>query len=300
MDKELEKYYNKGVAALEEGNWLLAVQHFRKCLELDGRYSPAYHELADIYYQNGQLDAATSVLKDAIILDPKDMEATFALGSVYVAKGKFTDALRVFKRLEHEAPEFAPELYYNMGICYKNLNKPVMALDYMEMALDDDPSYFECLEVIGKLHLDAGRLPEAKKTFLDLIESDPGNIGAHHSLGVVYSREMNWGNAIAEWETVLKLAPNTDEALRELGWALNMVGDYEKAIAALKKAIEMNPNNLQARIDLGAVFMSNLHSDEAISEWEQARKDDPGNPLIKKFLSDAQALRRSKEGTTSD
>jgi tetratricopeptide (TPR) repeat protein len=300
LEKELERYYNKGVSALEDGNWLLAVQYFRKCIEMDSKYSPAYHELADIYYQNGQLEAATAVLKDALLLDPKDMEATFALGSVYLSQGRHTDALRVFKRLETEAPEFAPELYYNIGICYKNLDKPVLALEYMELAIEDDPSYFECLEVIGKLHLDAGRLPQAKKALLELLESDPGNIGAHHTLGVVYSKEQNWGQAIEEWETVLKLAPNTDEALRELGWALNMVGDYEKAVTSLKKAIEMNPHNLQARIDLGAVFMSNLKFEEAINEWELARTDDPGNPLIKKFLSDAQALRRSKEGKSGD
>ena len=177
--------------------------------------------------------------------------------------------------------------------------KPVLALEYMELAIEDDPSYFECLEVIGKLQLDAGRLPEAKKALLELLEADPGNIGAHHTLGVVYSKEQNWGQAIEEWETVLKLAPDTDDTLRELGWAFNMSGDYENAVTSLKKAIEMNPENLQARIDLGAVFMSNLKFEEAIDEWEKAKKDDPANPLIKKFLSDAQALTH-KEGKGSD
>lgn len=299
MEKDTKYYYNKGVATLEEGNWLMAVQLFRKCLEIDPAFTPAMHELADIYYTNGQYDAAAAVLKDAIVADPKDFDANFALGNIYFAQEKYTDALRLFKRLEQEAAEFTPELNYNIGMTYKHLNMPDLALQYLNSAIEDDPSYYECLEPIAKLHLEAGRLEEAKKALNEGLEADPGNINMHHMLGLVYSKELSWKAAIEEWETVLKLAPNTDDTLRELGWAFNMSGDYENAVTSLKKAIDMNPNNLQARIDLGAVFMSNLKFEEAIAEWEKARKDDPANPLIKKFLSDAQALTH-KEGKGSD
>ena len=296
MEKDTKYYYNKGVAILEEGNWLMAVQLFKKCLGMDPAFTPAMHELADIYYTNGQYDAAAAVLKDAIVTDPKDFDANFALGNIYFAQEKYTDALRLFKRLEQEAAEFTPELNYNIGMTYKNLNMPDLALQYLNSAIEDDPSYYECLEPIAKLHLDAGRLEEAKKALNEGLDADPGNINMHHMLGLVYSKELSWKAAIEEWETVLKLAPNTDDTLRELGWAFNMAGDYENAVTSLKKAIEMNPNNLQARIDLGAVFMSNLKFEEAIDEWEKAKKDDPANPLIKKFLSDAQALHKEGKG----
>ena len=300
LDKETDRYFNRGLTALDDGNWLMAVQCFRKCIELDPKFTPARHELADIYYANGQYDAAVGELTAALVADPNDLEASFALGNTYAAQGKHKEALRVFKRIENEAPDFAPELFYNIGMSYKALAYPELALEYLNLALEEDPSYFECLEVIGRLHLDANRLAEAKKAFEEVIEYDPANINAHHTLGVIHSKEQHWDLAIEEWEKVLSLAPNTDEALRELGWALNMVGEYEKAVTALKKAIEMNPHNLQARIDLGAVFMSNLKFDDAVDEWEKVRREDPANPVIKKFLSDADALRKSKEGKGKD
>jgi tetratricopeptide (TPR) repeat protein len=293
--KQVEKFYSKGMAALSDGNWLMAVQYFNKCKELDKTFITAYHELADIFYSNGQFDAAIRELQEALTLEPDDPEAAFALGNIYLAQTRHLEALRIFKRLEQDFPDFAPEVYYNMGVCYKHLGYPEMALECLEEALDRDPSYFECLDIIGRLHLDAGRLDEARKALQEVLDADPGNINARHTLGVVYSKQNLWKEAIEQWETVLSQAPNTDEALRELGWALNMAGEYEKAVTALKKAIEMNPHNLQARIDLGAVFMSNLRFEEAISEWEQARREDPANPLIKKFLTDAQALKGTKE-----
>ena len=300
MEKELEKLFNKGVAALDEGNWLRAVQYFKKCQQMDSSYLPAYHELADIYYFNGQLDAALAEIKDALVLAPDDPEANFALGSIYVSQDKYKEALRVFKRLEGETGEQSAELYYNIGICYKNLGHNETALEYLESALEEDPSYYECLDPIGSIQLAAGKLDEAKKTFLELLDADPANINAHHMLGVIYSKQFMWKAAMEEWETVLNMAPNTDEALRELGWALNMTGEYEQAVNSLRKALEMNPHNLQARIDLGAVFFSNHKVEDAVREWEEARREDPGNPLIKKFLSDADALGGSKEGQGKD
>jgi len=300
MDKELDKYYNKGIAALDDGNWLMAVQLFKKCIEMDSKFIPAYHELADIYYFNGQLDAALAEIKKALIIDPDDPEANFALGSIYMSQARHKDALRVFKRLESELGDVSAELFYNIGLAYKGLGHADTALEYLKSALDDDPSYYECLEVIGRIHLDAGRLDEAKKAIVEFLDSNPAHINAHHMLGVIYSKQLLWKAAIEEWETVLSLAPNTDEALRELGWALNMIGEFEKAVSSLKKAIEMNPHNLQARIDLGAVFLSSQRVDDAIKELEQARHEDPGNPLIKKFLSDADALKTLKEGKGKD
>ena len=300
LDRETDRYFNKGLTALEDGNWLMAVQHFKKCLEIDPRFTLARHELADIYYANGQYDFAVNELTETLVIDPSDLEACFALGNTYIAQGKHKEALRIFKRIENETPDFGPELYYNIGMSYKALGYPQLALDYLNLALEEDPSYYECLEVIGRLHLEADRLIEAGKAFTEVIQFDPANINAHHTLGVIHSKEQRWDKAIAEWETVLSLAPNTDEALRELGWALNMVGEYEKAVTAPKRAIDMNPHNLQARIDLGAVFMSNLKFEEAVEEWEKVRREDPANPVIKKFLSDADALRKSKEGKGKD
>ncbi|MBI5695695.1 MAG: tetratricopeptide repeat protein [Nitrospirae bacterium] len=294
-EKEAERLYNKALDALDDGNWLLAVQHLKRCLAVDPEYVAAHHELADIFFHNKQYAPAEEEIKRALLLDPKDPEANFALGNIYNAQGRHTDALRVFKRMEQEAPEYAPELFYNMAVAYKNLDRPDLALDYFSLAIEEDPSYFECLEHIGKLHMDAGRLEDARKSFAEYLEADPGSINVHHMLAITLSKQDQWKPAIAEWEKVLALAPDTDEALRELGWAFNMQGDYEKSVDTLHKALEKNPHNLQARIDLGAVFMSNLKFEEAIAEWEKARGEDPANPQIKKFLSDAQALKKSRE-----
>lgn len=299
MEKELDRYFNKGLTALDEGNWLWALQFFNKCHELDETFLPAYYEVADIYHFNGHSDAAIDELKKALMIRPDDVESLFTLGSIYIATGRHTDALRVFKRVELMDPDFGPELHYNLGIAYKELDNPELALEQFNTALELDPSYYECLESIGRIHFDAGRMDKAKVALSELIEVDPAHINAHHMLGIICSRDKRWNDAIAEFETVLMLAPDKDDALRELGLALNMNGEYEKAVTALKKALDLNPDNLQARLDLGSVFIGREKFEEALKELEQAGRLDPGNPAIKKFISDARSASAAKEGTGS-
>ncbi|MDC4227375.1 MAG: tetratricopeptide repeat protein [Candidatus Manganitrophus sp.] len=88
--------------------------------------------------------------------------------------------------------------------------------------------------------------------------------------------------------------------MRELGWAFNMIGQEEEAVSFLRKALEVNPQNIQARIDLGAVFMGQMQFKEAIAEWEWVRQYDPNNKLIHKFLSQARLyekkMKQEKKG----
>ena len=93
MEKEVEKYYNKGLDALDDGNWLLAVQHFRKCLDVDPAFITARHELADIYFNNKQYEAALAEIKQALTVEPDDPEASFALGNIYMAQGRHKDEI---------------------------------------------------------------------------------------------------------------------------------------------------------------------------------------------------------------
>jgi len=300
INKEVEKFYYKGLDALDDGNWLMAVQHFRKCHEIDPSYAPAYHELADIYHYNGQFEAALEELKDALVIDPHDVEAIFALGNTYLSLDRPMDALRVFKRLEALDPGFGPELYYNIGITYAELTEPDKAIDYLRSAVESDPSYYECLEALGRIYIDEERYTEARDALLQVVDVDPGHINAHHMLGVVYSKMDDWSKAVDEWETVLKLAPGAGDAMSELGRAFIRMGEYEKAVETLRKALEVNPDDVEARIGLGAAFLKGEHFVEAIRELEKARLQDPGNPSILEYLKDARKSSVSKDGSAKE
>ncbi len=52
--------------------------------------------------------------------------------------------------------------------------------------------------------------------------------------------------------------------------------DYEKAVARIRRALELNPNFIYAYITLAEAYMRMRNYPEAIAAIKKARKNDPG------------------------
>jgi tetratricopeptide (TPR) repeat protein/predicted Ser/Thr protein kinase len=63
----------------------------------------------------------------------------------------------------------------------------------------------------------------------------------HLSVGGVYSATGKTAEAIAELQSALKLAPNSDEGYRRLGDALRAAGRKDEAVKAYEDAVRVNP-----------------------------------------------------------
>src|SRR5207244_10960912 len=95
--------------------------------------------------------------------------------------------------------------------------------------------------------------------------------------------------------------PSSDQAHAMLGRALLGAGDADAAIAALRKALALNPNCFVAR-DLARALAPRGGLEEARTVWEDALERDPGDsgswygyaPLCL-FLGKEDAYRRARK-----
>lgn len=250
MNRPWEKLFSKALLTLDGGNWLKAVQYLKRSCELYPDKIDAHYELADIYLQLGHVEAAFEVVQQALKIDPMDYHCNFILGNIYLAQGKIRDALKIYLYLEKMADDPSPDLLLNIAMAFDCRGDKRKALYYASYAADEDPSFIEAYELTGRLLLENGDLEGAKKSFSEILSLEPDNIAAHHMLGVICSKESRWLDAIQEWEVVLEIDPESDETLRELGCAINLMGDGEKAVKLLHRALEINPENVQAKLDL--------------------------------------------------
>ncbi len=242
---------------LEKGNWLKAVQYLKRSCELYPDQVDSFYELADIYSQLGHLDAALEIVQQALAIDPLNFSCNFLIGNIYLAQGRLRDALKIYLYLEKMSDEPAAELLFNIATAFDCKGEKRKALHYAVYATDEDPSFIEAYELTGRLLLENKDLEGAKKVFKEVLSIEPDNINAHHMLGVIYSKENKLLEAIREWEGVLAVAPEADETLREMGCTLNLLGDEERAVRLLNRALEINPENIQARIDLRRLLQIN-------------------------------------------
>jgi tetratricopeptide (TPR) repeat protein len=110
-------------------------------------------------------------------------------------------------------------------------------------------------------------------------------------LGHVYAKDAQWEKAIHEWDQVLAVFPNREDILHHIGRAWGKLQSYDKSISMLKKVLDINPDNIQARLDLGVIFLSAKLYEHAIQELKHAERLDRGNPMIKQLLHDAVRLK---------
>jgi Flp pilus assembly protein TadD len=67
---------------------------------------------------------------------------------------------------------------------------------------------------------------------------------------VTLMRNGQLESAIVEYKEVLRLYPNSDLTLNNLGYAYLLRGDFQQAIVALKAALQLKPDLSGARRNL--------------------------------------------------
>lgn len=81
-----------------------------------------YCEKAERLYADGEETGALDNLHKAISIDPGCARASLLEATILQQKKKYKQAIKVYKRVEKQDPEYLPEVINPMHICYKNLD----------------------------------------------------------------------------------------------------------------------------------------------------------------------------------
>lgn len=113
----------------------------------------------------------------------------------------------------------------------------------------------------------------AEKAYLSVLKLDHKHTVAYNKLGIIYSAQKNYADAIECFELAARMAP-TATAYQNLGLAYYENRNYIKAIAAFEKSIMFEPS-AQRYIGLGKSFEKLQNSARAMASVEQAVELDP-------------------------
>ncbi|MEG4309671.1 MULTISPECIES: tetratricopeptide repeat protein [unclassified Microcoleus] len=118
-------------------------------------------------------------------------------------------------------------------------------------------------EKLGDIAANAGYLDEAIARYQTAIKIKSGNYLTYHKLGKALQEKELFDEARAAYQRAIALNPNFSWSYHFLGETLQAIEEHEEAAAAYRKAIELNPNFCWTYNNLGDVLME-------LSEWEEA------------------------------
>jgi tetratricopeptide (TPR) repeat protein len=121
----------------------------------------------------------------------------------------------------------------------------------------------ETLDALGVSLAEAGRLADARDTFLRALQTDPANVDVLSHLGTLSLREQNAAAARDWFEKALEKNPKLPGTLTSLGTALVQLGDDQRAIGSWRKALDLDPEQYDALFNLAILTGRNRRFDEA-------------------------------------
>jgi len=116
---------------------------------------------------------------------------------------------------------------------------------------------------------------------------------SRYELAHVLEELERFDEAVAEYQTVLRLDRSHTAAALNLGRLLFRAGNLADAEAAFRSAAEHAPNDARGWNNLGAVLGEQKRYAEAGEAWRRALKCDPANVDAKRNLDTLERLRKS-------
>jgi tetratricopeptide (TPR) repeat protein len=132
---------------------------------------------------------------------------------------------------------------------------------------------------LGNIQLAQKHFPEAEKFYQQALGKDAGYSDALSGLMNTYVAQKQYDQAIAAANAQIAKSPKNSNFYDLLGTALFQgKKDYQGAEAALRKAVDLDKNNIDAIEKLGKVVYQEGNADQTLAVYQQATKDNPREP----------------------
>lgn len=288
--------YLFGVLKSGTGNYEESIAHFKRALKLDPKYTAAYRGMASVFNEIGDTKKALETYNQVIDLKPEYWEGYKDLGVYYLTNGDFGGAISNFEEVVEITPNNSKALS-NLGIAYYYEGKNDKAREMFEKSLDLDQSPLTASNLAGLYFADGLYLEAAKMYEIALKEfSNRYEIWGNYAAAVELSGNKNrsldlYRTAIQKAKEQLKVNPNDPELLADLGTYYSDLGETSDAIFNIKKALEINDQNLFVRFRAVNTY-ENLDMRKEALEWITADMitDIEAQPELKSLIQDPNYL----------
>lgn len=127
----------------------------------------------------------------------------------------------------------------------------------------------------GLSHHQAGKLPEARAAYRQLLQLVPDQVDALHMLGVAEFQEKNFDTAVSLISKAKDSRPDNFLMHFNLGNALRSAGRLSEANKAFRTALALRPDHLDAMKNLGNTYKEQNMMVEAIRCYDQILESNP-------------------------
>ncbi|HGY90244.1 MAG TPA: tetratricopeptide repeat protein [Planctomycetes bacterium] len=243
---------------LESGEFKLAIEAFKKLLEMDSNYPHAHFNLARAYDRSGDLKRAISHYRESLKRDKTQWLACMHMGRCYERLGGNDNLVEALSSLE-EALRLNPlshESMHSMQRVLRKLGRP-----------DEAKLWGERYNKVRQLAQDQ---EEQLRALSKKIRKNPKDIQARLQALRIHEKFHHVKDAMREIRGLLNVDPYNREGLKRMAALLLVEKKFQDAYFEARKLIDVAPDD-SAGWSLAATSLASLQRmDEATLYAEQA------------------------------
>jgi type IV pilus assembly protein PilF len=213
--KREEALRNLGEAYYKQGDYTLALKQFLEAEELYPDDPFLQNDLGLTYKAKKRLDLAVKHFKRALEIKPDYAPAINNLGTVYLEKKEWDTAIKYFKEVTENMLYATPQLALaNLGWAYYNKKEFGLSSTYYRKALDLDPKFINALRGLGLTYIAMGKIDEGVEILERAVKNYPKFALLYDDLAKAYVLSYDYDKALDAYHKVIELAPGSAMAMK--------------------------------------------------------------------------------------
>lgn len=209
-----EALRNLGEAYYKQGDYTSALKQFLKAEELYPDDPFLQNDLGLTYKAKKRLDLAIKHFKIALEIKPDYAPAKNNLGTVYLEKKEWDTAIKCFKEVTENMLYATPQLALaNLGWAYYNKKEFGLSESYYRKALDIEPKFINALRGLGLTYIAMGRIDEGVEILERAVKNYPKLALLYDDLAKAYVLSHDYEKALDAYHKVIELAPGSAMAM---------------------------------------------------------------------------------------
>lgn len=239
-------HLSAGAKLLREGQYDLAIAKLKRALQIDPRSVEARDHLGIAYFKKGNYETALKEFKTEIRLEKDSIVGWSRVADVYYAQRDFKRTAQALESAIAIRPDM-PQLHFNLGMVYQQLLQLSKAAESLQRCVELAPENDYVQYVSGNFLFRLRRLDEAERALERAISLNGQVPEYHHALGLVCLQRED--------------AP----------------AQLSRAERHLRRALSLGASEgARVHYDLGVCYQRQEKPEQAIEEWREAVRHQPG------------------------
>ena len=267
-----------------------AIEEYKAAINADPHSPQLYDGLADLYFRTGRAHDAESTARELLKDSPNDIDAHKLLGRIYLRQlgeqqnspssaspsGNVLDqAIGEFEKIVALQPK-SVEDHMVLGSLYTVKHQQAKAEEQYKIAQAIEPESEEVVLNLARVYVESGNIDRAAKLIEAVPESDR-TARMEFTLGAAYEQMKRPKDAIAAYKRATDLEPGDVPSMNALGQALLNDGQMDAALKEYKDIAAADPEDAGALVHIGEIQRRQGKYDDALATIRKARKKDPDN-----------------------